>query len=802
MIWQNFFLFLSVSLVSLSVVTYSVLYHNALDQQGQISLLDNMTFGNTSIVNIGTGGEGTYKSGLDWANLIETSNVASSLDLNSNILPALTDTGISSGAYESIDISLTGRVTAGSNLNLNLIETINGISSLAFELNGGLNIQTSMTTVSMKDAVIFQNAMISNEAVLGTITSCTQPFDSGCVNISGLSCPSGGLMASCLPASLSFNNLFVTNLAVLNQEEYMGELGDQENFFVDMLYVNNTTFQDTSSISCTQPISQDCFSIEGSTCTTPLELSCMPTSDVFSHLDITDTLVLNGDIMCLGGGLNESCVDYNGKTCSMILDDSCVPPLIKSINGIVGENPVITGTGLISITSLQIDTLAELNTAVNVGTMGQGVFSQKLEEILIFYGLGSGIAVDVVLDEPNNTLIYTMANSGVVAGQYIAPTITTDVKGRIISATGLPVSAVTASQLGPSELGQNFAFSRFVTSTSTFSMDFSENKIVDGAPDNGVTTDNYWVGALIDFTAEITINLETSTEIGIIRMLNSKNGPSNNIGTRLYRVGISSDNIAYTIIGSGEMTENDITTWYTHVFNNTFIQYIRFYADSRWNLALGLAELEAYNNNNETLGDTSLFKSGVDFRNISSTTLEISVDAVNSNILVDLPLTGVVSGSYGNPDNVLIPTVTQKGLLSNENQTRVTRKMAPYIVSGRVDTGLVQGTNITFTQEVYINTFSPTAWDGTFLTVEEDGHYFISLAGSCTHTGVDSQSVIIFLNGVGKTPSFNGLLHSFGGATYYLVLPLTVGDIVSFFLETKELTDSFYLKIYCLDCEQ
>jgi hypothetical protein len=662
---------LAILVIIFSIIGTTAILINVLNQKQAINHLVPGVGNNTIVVNAGTspGSIGTHKNGSTWVNFIDTANVVNTLDGGSNILPRLTDTGILVGEYTtSFAIDEKGRIISALNTDIPLIETINGIypsPSGEFGVTGGVNtnvnpIDGTSFSVGLKNAIIVQNLTISGNTYLDSITSCAVPLDSECIDISGLNCDAGsGFLSSCLPSDITFNNLHVESMSVMSDELQI-DLGNQDNLAVDILIISgNITMDSTSSITCSNgPIPHDCFLIENTHCNNAISATCIPPSDVFSHLNVTDTMMFNGTVTCLGDPIHPSCVDYNNKSCTLALDDSCIPPLLKSINGVVSETLALTSSGYVSINTnmngIQIDTNAELNTAVNVGTEGHGVYSGlKREEVLKFHALGSSNSIGSALNTANNTVEYFVQPSGVVPGYYTAPTITTDAKGRITAATSFD-KAVTASNVGTS-------------------------------------------------------------------------------GIPLYK------------------------------------------------------------------GTTS---TSFEFKNVASSTLNITLDESNNNILLDLPPTGVVSGAYGDADNVLIPTVLQNGLLSAHARTQVTRKMAPFIVSARVDTGLVQGTNITFTQEVYMNTFPPTAWDGTLLTIEEDANYFIQLAGAHSSTSGTSQTVVLMRNGIDASPIYAGQRYSRSGETFFMVLPLTIGETISFYLHTKETNDSFYLKIYCLDCQR
>jgi Glycine rich protein/F5/8 type C domain len=120
------------------------------------------------------------------------------------------------------------------------------------------------------------------------------------------------------------------------------------------------------------------------------------------------------------------------------------------------------------------------------------------------------------------------------------------------------------------------------------------SKVIDGKLDTQTGPVNFWFGGIGVFNVEVTVDLNAVRLITQIDAFNMSNNRALQWGTQDYRIGISLDNITYTIVSSGKMIMNDVTSPHSVVFPPVNIRYIRFYADTFYDPGAGLAEIRAF----------------------------------------------------------------------------------------------------------------------------------------------------------------------------------------------------------------
>lgn len=196
-----------------------------------------------------------------------------------------------------------------------------------------------------------------NNAILdGTVTcDAGTTIDAGCIDISGETCPGGAIGAGCIPSSLMLDTLTVgsivaENITFMNISitEHIVETTTSELMMVDVLMANQTTLKETVDLqgifTCSMggSIDNDCFAIDGETCTTPVDASCLPST--LEGVNFTGSSVLSGSLMCSGGGgISQTCYDISGhSTCSSAIDESCLPSTITNTT-LSGSN-TLSGT--------------------------------------------------------------------------------------------------------------------------------------------------------------------------------------------------------------------------------------------------------------------------------------------------------------------------------------------------------------------------------------------------------------------------------------------------------------------------
>jgi len=122
---------------------------------------------------------------------------------------------------------------------------------------------------------------------------------------------------------------------------------------------------------------------------------------------------------------------------------------------------------------------------------------------------------------------------------------------------------------------------------------FGPYEAIDGELEDGTTQDHYWIAPNATL-ANLTVDMGQTRSIGEIKVVNCRNSTYQDSSTRNYRLGISTDNSNYTIVRTGTLTQNDITTYVSTTFAATSARYVRFYMDSYYGTRGGLSEIEIY----------------------------------------------------------------------------------------------------------------------------------------------------------------------------------------------------------------
>lgn len=199
---------------------------------------------------------------------------------------------------------------------------------------------------------------VTGTTTLGTTTSCISALSSSCISISNEECPSGPIGSNCIPSTgIVLQDLFVYNLTAITSVQQNTFVGNAS--FIDTETLHVEDIQLTGMMTCVGSnssfgmISPTCLDISNKTCPLgALDESCIPQDLVVSNLQSTGTVTLN-NVMCTGGTFPSNCISIDGETCSTPVDGSCLPSRVATINSISPDgslNFVIeAGTG-ISIT--------------------------------------------------------------------------------------------------------------------------------------------------------------------------------------------------------------------------------------------------------------------------------------------------------------------------------------------------------------------------------------------------------------------------------------------------------------------
>ena len=205
------------------------------------------------------------------------------------------------------------------------------VGNLTLLSNGTNNIHIGNQTSFYVDMLY-----VNDQFLNGSLT-CTQggSISSGCLNLGGYSCPLGVPLAdSCIPASLPFYNLDVTNLLQINQIQCLG-----------------------------QPINGSCINIDNESCLTPVQDSCVPTR----------VRTINGVLP--DGALNYEIYGGNGVTVGTTANGTTISTVIIGTTNQVNVVNTIGSTTLslpqdIATTSTPEFAAVVLNSSTFVSTSG------------------------------------------------------------------------------------------------------------------------------------------------------------------------------------------------------------------------------------------------------------------------------------------------------------------------------------------------------------------------------------------------------------------------------------------------
>jgi hypothetical protein len=172
-------------------------------------------------------------------------------------------------------------------------------------LSGGSCVTLNSTmTLSVTPAQTLTTLSVSQTTFLGTTTTCVNPLQPSCYDISQQSCPGGPLQQNCLPSTAFFNALTVGTLTVTNSSSGGGGSINATN-----PVLNGATL--TGPLVCTAnaTVSQGCLNLGGYVCPNgvPMSESCIPASVSFVNLTSTNLFTVN-NVQCAGPKLPSSCV--------------------------------------------------------------------------------------------------------------------------------------------------------------------------------------------------------------------------------------------------------------------------------------------------------------------------------------------------------------------------------------------------------------------------------------------------------------------------------------------------------------
>lgn len=353
---------------------------------------------------------GTNNDGSSWVGeRIMMSNTGAT-SITEGTLVGENGVSVTLGPGPSVIISGTGGTCTNATIDQSCLE-ISGLPCPGGPL-GASCIPTTLTLTALT---------VTGPASLGTSTTCAAPLSAPCYDISGQSCPGGFLHSNCINPNLVLNTLTVNTLTA---NDIMLLNGTVTVTGVSNFEVINATSITTQSITLSGPmmcnpldtISQDCYDISGISCTSPISAQCFPINLTLADLAVTNSLEVN-NVACLGTPLGNDCIPSRVRTINGI-SPSAAPTLNFQISA---------GTG-ISITSGVNSITIDSTGVTSVGlSLPSSILSVTVSPITT-----TGTLTAVLQTQAANTFW-----GGPVVGSPAAPTF------RLIDFVDLPTNSST-----------------------------------------------------------------------------------------------------------------------------------------------------------------------------------------------------------------------------------------------------------------------------------------------------------------------------------------------------------------------
>lgn len=226
---------------------------------------------------------------------------------------------------------------------------------------------------------------VTGPSSLGTSTTCAAPLSAPCYDISGQSCPGGYLNVNCVNPdlilnSLTINSIVANSFTLLNGTIAMGGLSSFDAINTTTLYATAIVLSGPMTCSPEDTISHSCYDISGISCTTPISSNCFPINITLADLSVTNELEVN-IVTCLGTPLGNDCIPSRVRTINGI-NPSAAPALdftittsgagisvTPTVNGLVLANTGVTSVGLslpLSLFSITVPSVTTTGTLTAV----------------------------------------------------------------------------------------------------------------------------------------------------------------------------------------------------------------------------------------------------------------------------------------------------------------------------------------------------------------------------------------------------------------------------------------------------
>lgn len=322
---------------------------------------------------------GTNNDGTSWTGQRVIMSATGGTALTEGTVTGMGGISIAYGAGPSLIISGTGGTcTANDTIDQSCLD----ISTLTCP-GGALDAATCIPS-----ALTLAALTVTGPASLGTSTTCAAPLSAPCYDISGQSCPGGFLNLNCINpnlvlASLTVNSITANDIILLNGTVTVTGVSNFEIVNATTLYTNEIHLSGPMMCSPEDTISQDCYDISSISCTSPISANCFPINITLVDASITNELEVNV-VTCLGAPLGNDCIPSRVRTINGI-GPSAAPALDFSLTAGTGvsispavNGVVIANTGVTSVSlSLPLALFSiTVPTVITTGTLTAVLQSQ------------------------------------------------------------------------------------------------------------------------------------------------------------------------------------------------------------------------------------------------------------------------------------------------------------------------------------------------------------------------------------------------------------------------------------------
>lgn len=318
---------------------------------------------------------GTNNDGTSWTGQRVIMSATGGATLTEGTVTGMGGVSITYGAGPSLIISGTGGTCTS---NDTIDQSCLDISTLTCP--GG-----ALGPTCIPSALTLAALTVTGPASLGTSTTCAAPLSAPCYDISSQSCPGGFLNLNCINPNLVLDSLIVNTITandimLLNGTVTVTGVSNFEIVNATTIYANEIHLSGPMMCSPEDTISQDCYDISSISCTSPISANCFPINITLADASVTNELEVNV-VTCLGAPLGNDCIPARVRTINGV-SPSAAPALdftlstsgvglsiTPTLNGLVFANTGVTSVSLslpLALFSITVPTVTTTGTLTAV----------------------------------------------------------------------------------------------------------------------------------------------------------------------------------------------------------------------------------------------------------------------------------------------------------------------------------------------------------------------------------------------------------------------------------------------------